>query len=919
MNREPALAAHWALYSKKPGDHADYRVIAAMGGEDSFAYYNGLFHDFNGGGPSSEKADRRDSLPWITVGQVQDAGARPRTAVSLLEWSAETDGFGRPFMRTWLYVLPESTQGQPEFSLKELGEAVYALDRRPEAHQEHVPVHLAVPHQPVRTTPTAHSGLAWSVWVATAVAQGPVVITDSPRWSWSERLAVLDQVLAFVPRPLRREIWAGSWANGATTHRLRLSFGDVAGAGRTGVRWATMPDPGIVDPRLADLAGSMVELAARLPDGLRQISACLDQTPRRPADASIGAYVSAVYEQLGRLDAVGHAWQKFKSGRLEPGEARAVLSLEQVDARDEGKVADLVRWASARPDSGLAEFLVSGRHWAAARAEVYGAVDRELTESFGTNRMGTSPTATRYWPLVLAHGGADAFLSTLIDRAAAAGRDEAALVALADFIIEIEGDLRDPRPFPGAQSRMRGNRRLVTILLSVKDREDPAGWIGQWLYWLECWSPEAPPWLRAFTPVIREADESELAADLARLAALNGESQLTVLLTACRAGCADLVFPTVWPRALAAAPAPSEISLHRLKSLIGEDFRYPMSVESVVKLDILRILMGSPVDLGRGAAAYVGAFQAVWRDPATANHHSGLIGALTDRLLRNLAGDGVVTEIVDWLVLVEGKRDARVVDAVCRVLDTDHPRMLRMIEAQRMSDAWWAAVVHTRPTIAGLVGLGRLAEATRREEPMDKIAELWRTAVDQGCEIEEVLTELAPWAQKVRPQWIDALVSVLEERGTTSWSEYEHVRFRIAEGAWGPRVAQEVTDIKLRRIRDRKDAIEAERARLNAEEKDFKTALKQGQKRGRQLPAPRDPRSESPPGGEAGGKPVQRGAAISPDWQNTRVLPGAQAVPAARPASGRSPIGRIVKSILQPGQGQQAPVDQRTMSGKSEQ
>ncbi|HSA53025.1 MAG TPA: hypothetical protein VLH10_23310 [Yinghuangia sp.] len=236
------VEAHWAYWSKDPGDDGDYRVLACSTGVP--AHFTALVHAESPGTPRTEDSGLPGSLPWVAFGSRRD-GARDHCSVAVMDWTDDTDWTNRRISATRWMTLPFDELMPLGTEFTELYQAAVA-----------VPLHegsaatLDLPDSDARPVPGQASGgtaaamLYWAAGVAALLLEGRVVVTGAGQAGVDERVAAIDAVARMLPYGYRADFTACTWTPVPEQVRQRLCFADYLGDGLIKAPWkGRVPSP----------------------------------------------------------------------------------------------------------------------------------------------------------------------------------------------------------------------------------------------------------------------------------------------------------------------------------------------------------------------------------------------------------------------------------------------------------------------------------------------------------------------------------------------------------------------------------------------------------------------------------------------------------------------------------------------------
>ncbi|UGQ12263.1 hypothetical protein LO772_01220 [Yinghuangia sp. ASG 101] len=237
-----ALEAHWAYWSKDPGDDQDYRVLACSTGEP--AHFTALVHAESPGTPRTEESGRPGSLPWVAFGSRRD-GRRDHCSIAVMDWTDDTDWTNRRITATRWMTLPYDELSAHGAEFGELYQAVLGARLH-----EGAATTLELPAADARSTAARDSGafggtaaaaLYWAAGVAALLLEGRVVITGAGQADAAERVAAIDAVARMLPYGYRADLTACTWTPVPEQVRQRLCFADYMGDGLIKVPWQGRP------------------------------------------------------------------------------------------------------------------------------------------------------------------------------------------------------------------------------------------------------------------------------------------------------------------------------------------------------------------------------------------------------------------------------------------------------------------------------------------------------------------------------------------------------------------------------------------------------------------------------------------------------------------------------------------------------
>ncbi|SDM16039.1 hypothetical protein SAMN04488074_117108 [Lentzea albidocapillata subsp. violacea] len=211
------VEAGWALIGKTPGSYEDYAVLAASRDPFTPRTIRQFVVERGPGNPPSVQETGPGAMPWawfFALG-VDDVSY---VCLSISEWSNDLDATNRPIVSTRFFCLRTDDLLASRLSYSDFYRAALR-----------VPLHAGLPDAPVRLVvepaspqpPVLSDGHA--IAAAGAVFDRQVGLIGGPL-SLDARIAVLDEVMAFLPAGAKAWLTAGGWTDFATSYPLRLGF-----------------------------------------------------------------------------------------------------------------------------------------------------------------------------------------------------------------------------------------------------------------------------------------------------------------------------------------------------------------------------------------------------------------------------------------------------------------------------------------------------------------------------------------------------------------------------------------------------------------------------------------------------------------------------------------------------------------------
>ncbi|WP_052914400.1 hypothetical protein [Protofrankia coriariae] len=335
----PTVPAGWALMGKEPDSDSDYAVLRSSGGFFSRAGFDEILRRFTPGTPSSGSIREAlpDALPWVTVSYAPRGGSSV-LGIAERTWSDQRDGARRLIATTSYLCVPfpdlagtpvsyatlHSTLSKANIAKRNDGDeplriALTPLD--PDELAEHIE---RFGFQLVATT--AALLLAHRV----SVCGGP---TGSPNERTMLRLRFLDAVAALLPYGQRSKLVASTWADGGSTHRIRLAFTNRPRPGHAAVHWPSPGRPLSPAPPLDGRCADYFDLLTTMKKSGRTVSEIVEHLasavePHRTNDPE------HAIRRLGRLDSRVHIAQAIHDGTARAEEVRELLRAGKISQSD---------------------------------------------------------------------------------------------------------------------------------------------------------------------------------------------------------------------------------------------------------------------------------------------------------------------------------------------------------------------------------------------------------------------------------------------------------------------------------------------------------------------------------------------------------------------------------------------------------
>ncbi|MFC5748412.1 hypothetical protein [Actinomadura rugatobispora] len=751
------VTAGWARHGKAPRSFQDYAVLEC-GGAFSAADYAAILDRYALGNPPPEKTGD-EALPWITLSEVQDDD-HSYLGVSVLNWTGESDGAGRPIAETRYGCFPFPQFSRAPVSYRELATAVDRLG--PDGFgPDGADVAAYAPEEHERDL--MRDGWYQRAMVAAAMLlEGPVTITGAGGLDVDERLRFLDAVAALLPFGWRTRFTASTWFRGGSPY-IQLAFARHSRGNGFHLDWRAEPVQG--PPPGADIAGPYLkelgELVERRGFGLLEVLAFLGTQTESLAEAEPRRAV----EILEWFDWPGSVLQRVRDGVAEPEELRTLF--------DSGRYEELPR----KQDHVflLCELMrLGGPDFAPAIEKVYRPVNASASQEGRTQIWTTLRDSARalLWNSTpdrrvdayvgMAHrlGLADDLLARLLPQNGAPGLEvDDSRVAAAAWLVARWVDPAGPEPWPRTLAALRTNPLIVCALIIAQNADaDARPRLRAWLARLEKTVPGEL--LRPFQ-ILLNAPARPLGADDLAGVARHGEGCVSALLwLATDLGRVDRVIPPFLDWLVARPEAVRLAWADRLATLA------PTRGEDRAVLDVLLLRSGArPAHLaaavGPGWDAYLRAFRRhageAWMRPALPNARAGMV----DHLVRsNWAADEeqvrAVVQVAEALCDVPGQDWSELARAVVRGRAIK-PQMVESPEYRR----WWRKIAAAYPRVVEeqyMTSLTALPRGARAEE----IGRLAAESMRQGTPARQVLAWIAK--SEARPTGEVMLEVVIETR-----------------------------------------------------------------------------------------------------------------------------------------------------------
>ena len=526
------LNAQWALYSKRPGDTEDYRIIANSRGPLEAAAFERQVRRFIPGTPTREagQQDRPDALPWIWF--FPSEGERgPAIGVAFMEFGRTQDYGGRRTDPTHFFHLrwAEMSAIRPTY----LGLYQAVQEKKPTGHPiDPIGIDVAEPSYVELADGIASIGFEKVAAAAAFLLEESVALVNAGPLSPAERLRGLDAIVALLPYGLRAELTASTWADPGGS--MRLSFATRARAGQRPIEWASRWTP---DPPHGSLAERYLTVLSRL-ERLRSIQEIVAHLAK---DTEPGSFkrASAALDRLLELDRSYATWLDVKAGRGDQAKVAALFDGDRSPDLERTAIGDLIGFLTRQVDPVV--FAIVEKHWNEDQNPQLQAAIRSLLQ-----RPGSKGFLNQHLDLADRHGQLDSLLAGMLTNAESQREPERSR------LLEIVRDKfasRSGSDLPSVRAVLRNRPALVYDLLAEPaqrgDTLQVAAFVGR--------LANQQPLDGALRPLQMLIDRQELderqpmaRSDLEAVWQL-GPRYLRMLLDLARyAGWADAVLPTVW-------------------------------------------------------------------------------------------------------------------------------------------------------------------------------------------------------------------------------------------------------------------------------------------------------------------------------------------------------------------------------------
>jgi hypothetical protein len=446
------LRAGWAVQSKRPRTHDDYKILSASEWPCGPADFDQIITGHaTGDVMAGEQGMHGAGLPWVIFGAAKLHG-EPWLCVIRRDWTDIHDASSRQVVSSKLLCVSQSDLDGLDVSLRDLYTAAQAR-----FDEWDVPDELDGPPTTIDVVPSNPDKLAKSLaafdltrlaTVAAAVADRNVSLLDGRALSLTERIDFLDGVAALLPAGARTWLRSATWSEKLTGHSaVCLAFSRRVAEGNTSIS-LTGPLSSPTNPVAARYRTSLLTLCEKygLPEVIRHLAAHGAVTSREP---------SAVVAALRRMDLEAYIVDCAREKRLRLEDVvdfEASHGLRQLDAGQRREVLEeLIRVA------GTESLDLIRRHWS---DDLYPAV-RAMAATHAHDR---------------------ASLAEVVDYATALNVGERLLTDLLDQDIAavneyVTAELRTGTPSAPVLSAARSGKDVATRLVlaqCTRNKEDDA-------------------------------------------------------------------------------------------------------------------------------------------------------------------------------------------------------------------------------------------------------------------------------------------------------------------------------------------------------------------------------------------------------------------------------------------------------------
>lgn len=733
------INADWALWSKRPGTHDDYSVLASSKGTFSRADFSAILSRFAPGTPSTNTSGAA-ALPWMTVSWV-GVNDHLHLGVAIQKATGQSDAVNRSIVKTSYFCIPYRELIDAPVSYTSLYEKVAALEL-PLEDGEPIPLTLPPLDQDQLARTIADIGEMAVATTAALLLRGPVSVIRADASTLQDRLSFIEAVVALLPYGYRAKYTAATWSDSGSRHRLRLAFAERPRDGARPVAWrevAAVPaDDPVVQGYLRQfrrLRGQIPSFAAAPEFSLAEIVGRLAhdgqpqkfEQPKPAVDSLIDidlpfAVLDMVINGTADLPAVRRIFSTARVEELPPDGQRTVL-------------AALIGYSDP------ADWLAIERSFGPIAGDEPRALLPALAES--THRLlwqaAPSPAVNDYFALAVGHGLGDEMLAELVPPPGSAGGWPAALTAAAALAREHVVAQNATGSYPLTLRALGSHPAVACELLAQVAGSDPDA--NRTMDWL---TPVIPQVVVPFNTVLTGRSQPLGRHSIGHLATAGSECVRALVAAAAQVGRLDLVLPgfLLWLATGATRPAEAQRWRDQLLTLRLTD------AVTAADADIGLLVVGwSPRSLLSAASqadwpVYADRFISAWAAATgPGGRDADQLGAGLSRYLneRVWASDPVLARAV--VDLTRKLTSVRFLQALVGAVASNLSAQPDSVRGKFAQD-WLADVERDHP---GVVKDGALISlrALRPGVPTDRIAALCVRACRQGAAPAAAASELA--------------------------------------------------------------------------------------------------------------------------------------------------------------------------------
>ncbi|GLY50785.1 hypothetical protein Lesp01_44410 [Lentzea sp. NBRC 102530] len=209
--------AYWALLGKRPGSYEEYGVLAASREPFTHSSLRQIVIDRAPADQSVVQESGPGAMPWAWFSTINVESTR-YVCLTISTWSDALDAINRPIVVSRFYCVRTDDLIAARLSYADFYRAAENTPLSEQLPSGPVPLN-PVPARQREPLPDGHAMAA----AAGLLERQRVGLLSGPV-SLDERIAVLDDVLAFLPAGARAWVSAGGWTDTSTRYPLRLAF-----------------------------------------------------------------------------------------------------------------------------------------------------------------------------------------------------------------------------------------------------------------------------------------------------------------------------------------------------------------------------------------------------------------------------------------------------------------------------------------------------------------------------------------------------------------------------------------------------------------------------------------------------------------------------------------------------------------------